>query len=158
MDATIERVDDIDAAFPELAALLEELHQYHQALRPHEFVPEWRSRWISYLRQDSERLVLLARKAGEPVGYLNGSIRRDPGLFRETYGYIDDAYVQPDLRRLGLGAAMLSRFEAWCREQGATEVRLSVAAANDVGFSFWQKSGFRPMSHTMTKSLAGGSA
>jgi ribosomal protein S18 acetylase RimI-like enzyme len=157
MDVTIEPVNDLDAAFPELAALLEELHAYHQPLRPHEFVPDWRSRWNGYLRQ-GERLILLARKGQEAVGYLNGTIRRNAALFQETFGYIDDAYVRPDLRRLGIGARMLLQFEAWCREQGVLEVRLSVASGNDLGFSFWQKSGFKPMSHTLTKSLAGGSA
>ena len=73
MDVTIEPVTDVDAAFPELAALLEELHAYHQPLRPHEFVPDWRSRWNGYLRQ-GERLILLARKGQEAVGYLNGTM------------------------------------------------------------------------------------
>jgi ribosomal protein S18 acetylase RimI-like enzyme len=157
MDVTIEPVNDLDAAFPELAALLGELHAYHQPLRPHEFVPDWQSRWKSYLRQ-GERLILLARKGQEAIGYLNGTIRRNAALFQETFGSIDDAYVRSDLRRLGIGGQMLARFETWCREQRVLEVRLSVAAGNDLGLSFWQKSGFKPMSHTMAKSLAGGTA
>jgi GNAT superfamily N-acetyltransferase len=153
MAVEIERVTEVDALFPTLATLLEELHAHHQPFWPRDFVPGWQERWRSYLGAPAERCILLARFDEAPIGYLNGSIRRDPGLFLETFAYIDDAYVRDSQRRGGVGGRMLSEFEDWCRARGVTEVRLGVVANNQLGLGFWRKSGFQPLTYTMTKAL-----
>ncbi len=90
-----------------------------------------------------------------PAGFMAAAIRRNPGLFDETYCQLEDAYVREAGRRAGLGADMLQRVEAWSRSRGVDEVRLGVVAANDLGLSFWRKSGFVPLTYTMSKTLAG---
>jgi ribosomal protein S18 acetylase RimI-like enzyme len=153
MTVNIERVTDVDAVFATLATLLEELHEHHQAWWPREFVPDWRQRWRQYLKSSAERCILIARDRGEPIGYVNGTIRRDPSLFVESFGYIDDAFVRVSERRHGVGAMMLADFEAWCGSKGIDEIRLGVVAENAIGLGFWRKSGFRPLAYTMTKRL-----
>ena len=86
---------------------------------------------------------------------LNAGITRDYGLFEETYGLIGDAYVRAESRRRGLGAALVAHVEAWCRARGVDEVRVGVVVANELGVAFWRKSGFEPLTYTMSKSLAG---
>jgi GNAT superfamily N-acetyltransferase len=153
MTIEITRVTDLDAVWPELTTLLEELHEHHQPFWPRDFMPDWQVRWRHYLEAGDDRCILLARDGRAPVGYVNGAIRRNPSLFVETYGYIDDAYVRPAARRQGAGAGMLQQFEDWCRSRGVDEVRLGVVAANEVGVNFWVKSGFAPLTYTMSKRL-----
>jgi GNAT superfamily N-acetyltransferase len=157
MALSIERVQDLEQVWPVLTALLQELHEHHQPFWPRDFLPGWQERWREFLTSGDERLVLIAREDGEAAGYLNGAIRRNPGLFAETYADIDDAYVRPVQRRRGVGSQMLRRFEEWAQSRGVVEVRLNVVAANGVALSFWQKSGFAPLSYRMTKHLGPGS-
>jgi GNAT superfamily N-acetyltransferase len=134
---------------------MEELHEYHMPFWPRDFLPDWRETWLRQILPNHDRLILLAHGGSEPAGFMVASIRRNPGLFEETYTQLEDAYVRAPQRRGGLGGAMLERVEAWSRDRGVEEVRLGVVAANTLGLSFWRKSGFAPLTYTMSKSLAG---
>src|SRR5215217_9141898 len=123
---TIEEVRDLERVWAELKQLFLELHEYHQPWLARQLRPDWEQRWHDYVTIGDDRLILLAQQDGKAVAYLNASIRRDYGLFTETVGFIDDAYVQAGLRRLGLGSEMLARAEGWFRERGVEDVRLNV--------------------------------
>jgi len=98
-------------------------------------------------------LILVARVGGEAIGFMNGRVIRDPEVFEEAYGFIDNAYVRPQSRRKGVGRALLRRAEAWYESNGVAEIRLSVYAANNLGVRFWELAGFEPQSITMRKAL-----
>jgi GNAT superfamily N-acetyltransferase len=137
---------------------MEELHAYHQPMWPRDFLPDWRERWKLHIAPNDDRLFLLARDAGEPIGMMIAALRRDPTLFVETYAHLEDAYVRARYRRGGLGSLLVARVEEWAQGRGASEVRLGVVAANALGVAFWTKSGFAPLSHQMSKTLAGSAA
>jgi GNAT superfamily N-acetyltransferase len=99
----VERVTDLGSVWPLLTSLLRELHEHHQPFWPRDFLSDWQARWREYLQSGEDRCILLAWRNGEPIGYTNAALRRDPGLFRETFCHIDDAYVRPNARRLGIG-------------------------------------------------------
>jgi GNAT superfamily N-acetyltransferase len=149
----IQEVSDLDAEFPTLTLMMEELHQYHIPFWPREFLPDWPEKWRRFISGPEARLVLIAREGGEPAGLMMAVERRDPALFAETFVHLEDAYVREPYRRSGLGSAMLRRVEAWSQHRGVPEVRLGVVAANQLGVDFWTKSGFRPLTHLMTKSV-----
>jgi GNAT superfamily N-acetyltransferase len=151
MAVEILEVSDLDAEFPTLALLLEELHEYHMPYWPREFLPDWRDIWRRFIAGPDPRLVLIARDGGEPVGLMMAAERHNPALFEETFTQLEDAYVREPYRRSGLGSAMLRRVEAWSGERGVLEVRLGVVAANQLGVDFWTRSGFKPLTHLMAK-------
>jgi GNAT superfamily N-acetyltransferase len=102
----------------------------------------------------SHGVTLLARDAsGTAIGMLTGFVQRDFGIFEEVMGHIDNAFVYEAHRRGGVGRALLQRFEAWCRQRGATEVRLEVAQGNDLGLGFWRKSGYEPRQQVLGRML-----
>ncbi len=150
---TIEAVTDLDAVWPELTALFLEFEAYHQAFQPRALLPDWQERLKQRLRLHDDRLVLLARAGVEPVGCLVGVVRRDDGLAFDTYGYLTYAFVREASRSLGAGRKLLQEAEAWCRERGANRIELDVFSENELGVGFWSRSGFRPLSLTMTKPL-----
>jgi GNAT superfamily N-acetyltransferase len=153
--AVIEEVRDLDAAWPELAAMFLELHAYHEPLWPRRLRQSWEESWRSFMQAGDERLVLIARADGKAVGYMNARIERDNPIFDEAFVYLHDAYVAEEHRGVGLGTQMLALVEAWAREQGTALVRLSVAAGNELGGRFWRRSGYVPVSTRMQKQLAG---
>lgn len=150
----IEEVRDIDAAWADLCGLFLGLYHHHEAYSPR-LVPDWERRWRTHFHDGAERLILLGRADGEAVALMSSRINRASGVYDEAFGFIEDAYVEPEQRGSGLGQAMLQRTEAWCASRGINLLRLSVHDENALGRHFWDKSGFEPMLHVVTKTLTG---
>jgi GNAT superfamily N-acetyltransferase len=154
IDGTIEELSDLDADFDELVAMAEELHEHHMPLGLPALKTDFAESWRKFIAPGPERLVLIARFGDDAIGYMAARLNHSNST-DEVVGFIDDAYVRPMARRFGVGEAMLERAESWCRERGVTTVRLNVLAANEIGMSFWRKSGYAPFSYTMAKTLDG---
>lgn len=152
-DFVIEEVHDLDAVFPELREMFLEFEDYNRTFMSRQLRGDWEQRWREHIALGDDRLILIARRDGDAAGYLNVEIVRDFGLIEQVFGYISDAFVRAEWRSLGAGREMLGRGEAWCRERGASQVRLDVWAANKLGSRFWTLSGFELQSMTMRKSL-----
>ncbi len=74
---------------------------------------------------DDPGVVLGTTDPAGPVAAGGATVRR----FGDTVvGYVKLVVVDPDHRRAGLGRAVLSALEAWCRAEGATEVHLAGTA------------------------------
>ena len=146
----IEQVEDLDAVWPEIEALLVGIIEYHRPWDARELRPDWSPRMREYMA--SGCTTFLARDAaGEAVGFIEGKVTHDYGIFVETVAHVDNAFVVESHRRQGVGAQLLQRFEDWSRDQGATDLALEFAHGNDLGLSFWRKSGFEPRQLVMGK-------
>jgi GNAT superfamily N-acetyltransferase len=150
---TIERVADLDADWPSIAALYEEFEAYNQAFEQRTLAPDWQRRLRERLRLHGDRAVLLANDGASAAGFIVAGIRREDGLAAQTTGYLSFAYVREQYRRQGIGRALLAEAEAWCRERGAPRVELDVFMENAAGREFWQDCGYRPISMTLTKAF-----
>jgi GNAT superfamily N-acetyltransferase len=154
-DLRIEEVRDLDEAWPDLLALFLAFEDYNASFMERRLRPDWEKRWRESLALGPERLLLIARRGEDAVGYLNARLIRDFGLIEQTFAYVSDAFVHEEHRREGIGTSLLDVAEQWCRDRDATELRLDVWAGNEVGARFWQRSGFKVQSTTLRKSLAG---
>ena len=153
-DFVIEEVTDLEASWRELKELCLELHTYHEPYWDRRLRDDWEARWRDYVVLGPDRLILIARsETGEAMGYCNARIQRDYGLSIDDFGFIEDAYVQADARRQGLGSMLLERAESWLQFHGIGKVRLNVVAQNDLGVDFWTKAGFEIEELGMTKRL-----
>jgi GNAT superfamily N-acetyltransferase len=85
--------------------------------------------------------VWLARVYNEPAGYLLAvyvfSLEHQ-GLTAE----IDEFFVLPQHRGLGLGARMLAAAEAQFRIEGCTNVSLQLGRSNEAARRFYRENGF----------------
>ena len=83
----------------------------------------------------------IARVYGEPAGYLLAvyvfSLEHQ-GITAE----IDEFYVIPQHRGLGIGASMLAAAEAQFRIEGCTNVSLQLGRSNEAARKFYQQHGF----------------
>ncbi len=66
--------------------------------------------------------VLVAEQGGRLVGMAEVSIRAyAEGCATDQVGYLEGWYVEPAVRKRGVGRALLRAGEGWARSQGCTE-------------------------------------
>ena len=90
MEFEIDEVADLDRAWPELAPLFSELHEYHKPLTGVVLLDDWEARQREHVAFGTdEALVLIARSEGRAIGFTNARIARNPSIFEERFGAID---------------------------------------------------------------------
>lgn len=72
------------------------------------------------------------------IGYVGGGPADDDPDVAD----LGAIYVDPDRWGAGIGTALLERFESACLEQGCRRLRIYVLAGNEVGQSFYRRSGY----------------
>jgi len=80
---------------------------------------------------------------GNLGGFLEMGLRSyAEGCRSSPVPYIEGWYVDPDLRRRGVGEALVEAAEAWARERGYTEIASDTAPDNEVSLSAHERLGF----------------
>jgi GNAT superfamily N-acetyltransferase len=104
-------------------------------------------RFLADLTASSHTFLFVAESGGQTVGFISGELREGSPTFRQrTWASVDDVFVEPDSRNLGIGRALIQSVEAWAKERGANGISLQVAAANRRGRKFYEELGFREVS------------
>ena len=104
-------------------------------------------RFLADLANSGHSFLFVALAGGRTVGFISGELREgSPSFLPKTWASVDDVFVEPDHRNLGMGRALLSSVEAWAKERGASGVSLQVAAANARARKFYEELGFREIS------------
>ena len=104
-------------------------------------------RFLTDLAGSNHSFLFVAEYAGRTVGFISGELREGSPTFQaKTWASVDDVFVEPDHRNLGVGRALLERVKEWAKERGADGVSLQVAAANERGRKFYEELGFREVS------------
>ena len=84
------------------------------------------------------------RGHGRLGGFLEVSLRETIGdSVSPVVGYIEGWWVDPDLRRSGVGTLLISSAEAWVRSLGLTEMASDADLANEVSHAAHRALGYR---------------
>lgn len=106
--------------------------------------------------QASEHGAILVAKLDERlVGFVCVMINivpegKDTGV---AYAFLSDLYVQPGLRRQGVGTQLTTHAERYAREQGAGRMALKVLSANRDAVDFYRRQAYRERFVIMEKPL-----
>ncbi len=95
--------------------------------------------WDRSARQSSRgdnRIWLIAETEGSTVGLVQGRKRRQRTLL------LFSMWVDPAVRRLGVGRVLIDHLEDWARGWGAEETILWVFGANRTAIDFYRELGF----------------
>ena len=104
-------------------------------------------RFLADLARNGYAFMFVAAVGNRTVGFVSGELREgSPAFLPKTWASVDDVFVEPDHRSLGIGHALLESVERWARGKGASGVSLQVAAANARGRKFYEDLGFREIS------------
>ena len=104
-------------------------------------------RFLADLSSSSHSCLFVAEMDGEVVGFLSGELREGSPAFKpKTWAAVEDIYVVPDHRSLGVGRALFEESRKWARHRGAAGVSLQVATGNTRARKFYEALGFREVS------------
>jgi aminoglycoside 6'-N-acetyltransferase I len=94
------------------------------ALWPETTRAELEDESVEYLPGSPTKAVLVVERAGGGLcGFIELSLREwAEGCASRPVGYIEGWYVDPDVRRRRVGAALVTAGEAWARASGCTEM------------------------------------
>ncbi len=147
---------DLDFDYDEISLLsggtelLDDIEPLWLMLRQHhaDMTPLWRSglHRRGFRRAEGRAPSQIGRRgaarraggaAGEPCGYCVCTVNRD------AEGEVDSLFVAPELRRRGIGDAMMSRAMPWLQERCAAGRSWSTCmSCNDAALRFYERYGF----------------
>jgi GNAT superfamily N-acetyltransferase len=125
----------VEADFPAVAAMYAKLdqllRQYTYAFPAVENVGDL---WLDMFRRTLGRFSVLyvAELEGEVVGFIVARIKRVPEyLGGVMVGELKDMWVEPQVRRLGIGEKLLRLAIEWCREQNVYSCEAQILVGNE---------------------------
>ena len=102
-------------------------------------------------RPDSEVFVIERADGALLAGFVEVGTRSVvDGCSSSPVGYIEAWYVDPDIRRFGLGRELLKRAEQWALEQGYTEMGSDALLENDVSHAAHKRCGYIEVDRVIT--------
>ncbi|UCG41712.1 MAG: GNAT family N-acetyltransferase [candidate division WOR-3 bacterium] len=159
------RLEDYDAIQP-LAEQMDFLHREHlpdRFRRPDG--PPRSPEYIAALIAEEDTLLAVAEwhsldpqaaSDARLVGIVNAGLTQTPDVpvkVRRVFVKIRGIVVLPEMRRCGIGRALVREALHWGRERGAVEVQLSVYDYNQGAIGFFRALGFAPLSHRLYRPL-----
>jgi aminoglycoside 6'-N-acetyltransferase I len=85
------------------------------------------------LKSDSDEVFFAERPEGGLCGFVETSIRsRADGCETTPVGYLEGWYVDPDVRRCGIGRALVEAAERWARSRGCRQMASDAELWNTV--------------------------
>jgi ribosomal protein S18 acetylase RimI-like enzyme len=104
-------------------------------------------RFLAELASSGHTFLFVANSGDRAVGFVSGELREGSPTFRtKTWASVDDVFVDPGYRNLGVGRALIECVREWAKERGADGISLQVAVANDRARKFYRELGFREIS------------
>jgi aminoglycoside 6'-N-acetyltransferase I len=102
------------------------------------------------LLADPDSAVFLAWHGTTPIGA--ATVTTSQGIELGLSAELEDLYVLPEARRLGVGHALIEAVSNWCRRQGCSLVSVIVTpeghAAHDL-IGYYQRQGFEETGRTL---------
>jgi ribosomal protein S18 acetylase RimI-like enzyme len=158
MDITIREATQAD--YPALCAVFAEVHALHCAALSQIFrqpaTPALPEEYVAETIADPGAALLVAEQDNHVVGLLIVKLQEAPNLpifVPRRYAIIHNLAVRSERRRAGIGRALMARAHRWARDQGVSEVELSVWEFNTTALAFYEQLGYATMSRKMSISL-----
>jgi ribosomal protein S18 acetylase RimI-like enzyme len=153
----VANIEDADA----IECLTVEVQQLHREALPDIFkFPSDRlfsREKLATLLQDANSTVAVAESNGEIVGHVCGvTMHRPENDFKkaEKYMYIQQIGVRNDVRRQGVGRALIAFIERKALASAVTGLQLDYWAFNTRAQSFFESCGFSASQVTMRRRLS----
>lgn len=106
---------------------------------------------IAAMLNDPGSAIFVAWHGVDPIGIATVTTTSQ-GLEFARYAELEDLYVVPKARKIGIGGALVEQVKQWCQQIGCTVLAIVVTAeaqANRNLIAHYQKQGFQP-SHRLT--------
>ena len=103
---------------------------------------------LDILGHADSQLVLVADSGnGSLIGFLEASIRPFvEDCVSDHVGYLEGWYVQPELRRNGIGSELVRFAERWAKQKGCIEMASDAEVGNDSSLAAHTRLGYEETS------------
>lgn len=114
------------------------------ALLPDAATGDEQASWMHQLLANPNAAVFIAERAdGSVCGFVEvGTRAYADGCDTSPVGYVEAWWVDADMRRCGLGRALLAAAENWARDMGYTEMASDALLDNTVSHEAHKHSGY----------------
>ncbi len=144
----------------QLVQLFAQVDRLHRETLPNLFQPssslDYPADFFTDLLQNAAAAIFVAEVNGELAGFVIVVERKTPLvpiLVPRRFALIDTLCVREDLRRCGIGQALMAEAEDWARERGISAVELNVYEFNATALHFYENLGYSGISRRMGKTL-----
>jgi GNAT superfamily N-acetyltransferase len=117
--------------------------------KPHFLQEPWETVAADVEEAISDGVVLIAEEDGRPVGYALASVVPETPI----RGHLYDFFVRGDVRKRGVGVALVAAVAKQLRERGVTHLSLDVGIRNDGARRLYDRLGFVPYETFMVAGL-----
>jgi GNAT superfamily N-acetyltransferase len=115
----------------------------------------WREltkRYFTEFSSRDDKLVLVAVKGTDIVGFLTAMIRTTLPIFEQrNYGLLNDMFVKQEHRGKGVGKRLQGATTEWFEQKHIRRLELRVEASNSEAIAFYEAHAFKIRSHTLKK-------
>jgi aminoglycoside 6'-N-acetyltransferase I len=102
------------------------------------------------LVSDTESVFFAERRDGTLSGFLEVTLRsRADGCDSTPVGYLKGWYVDPDVRRQGIGRALVEAAESWARSKGCRQMASDAELWNEVSHRAHRALGYQETDRLM---------
>ncbi len=93
--------------------------------------------------RENQAVFVATRPTGRLGGFVEASVHPHAiGCETHPVAYLEGWYVDPDLRRTGVGSALLAAAESWARAKGYREMASDTLFDSDAGLAAHQACGY----------------
>lgn len=136
-------LNDIEQVTKYGIALLEQHSHFDPYFTPTKTADKVYRNFLEKSLSADDRFLLVAEKNGKLIGYTAAEIQARSPIFQITKnGYINDVFVEPEYRKLGIARKFLTELKGWFQSKDIDYVELSVLTKNEIGKKAWAKFGF----------------
>lgn len=100
---------------------------------------------------DDDRCVALGTIDGAAIGY--GLLHAEVLGGSRSLGIVDELYVEPEARGVGVGQLILDHLVEWCRLHGCSEVEATVLPGDRGAKNLFERSGLVARAITVHRTL-----
>lgn len=129
--------DQLDVIRPLWKQLNTHHIKYSQNFKQYYKTQTFESRCAKFamLPKEHIRIDVLTDTKDNPYGYCISTVNG-------VCGEIDSLYIAPECRKAGHGDTLMQSALTWLRQQGCSEISVTVADGNEHVFPFYKRSGF----------------
>ncbi|MCE0492465.1 GNAT family N-acetyltransferase [Vibrio salinus] len=138
--------------------LMHALHDEHHSAQPEFFktadeIAEEKN--IGLYLDEPDGLVFCAKQEDKIVGFITGHFSELTSTVSQTVfmGSIDELYVKPQFRGMGIGQALLKRIETELKDYGVKHIFVEVWAFNKTALDIYHSVGFKHHIHWLHKDI-----
>jgi ribosomal protein S18 acetylase RimI-like enzyme len=147
----------VAADLPAITALGAELQAPHADRYPEIFVRSgMEDHWRKVL-DAHDHAVFVAERGSSVIGVALAQLldETSPNCHPMKLCRLNAIVVNEHARGTGAGRALIETVEAFARENGVTDIRLSVADFNESAIALYERMGYRIRAHVMGKLIGG---